>query len=201
MGNKADIDKILWATKGRKIQRNRAHILRMLVVGLVLFLLLVATFFFFYRQINLLLHKQSSFYLQEITEKSAERLKEKVDGDLRLLEGIALFLGGLDELDVQHWLTIMQDDPLFSEFQRFGFLLPDGLMYTSEVQGVDFSTRESFQEVMQGETVISDVFIDQIHQKNYPQKVADYTGDILLVGINYDKDTKLHSCKIEKLEK
>lgn len=95
MGNKADIDKILWATKGRKIQRNRAHILRMLVVGLVLFLLLVATFFFFYRQINLLLHKQSSFYLQEITEKSAERLKEKVDGDLRLLEGIALFWGGL----------------------------------------------------------------------------------------------------------
>lgn len=43
--------------------------------------------------------------------------------------------------------------------------------------------------------------IDQIHQKNYPQKVADYTGEILLVGINYDKETKLHSCKIEKLEK
>ena len=47
----------------------------------------------------------------------------------------------------------------------------------------------------------TDTAIDQIHQKNYPQKVADYTGDILLVGINYDKDTKLHSCKIEKLEK
>ena len=47
----------------------------------------------------------------------------------------------------------------------------------------------------------TDTAIDQIHQKTYPQKVADYTGDILLVGINYDKDTKLHSCKIEKLEK
>ena len=46
-----------------------------------------------------------------------------------------------------------------------------------------------------------DTAIDQIHQKNYPQKIADYTGEILLVGINYDKETKLHSCKIEKLEK
>ena len=46
-----------------------------------------------------------------------------------------------------------------------------------------------------------DTAIDQIHQKKYPQKIADYTGEILLVGINYDKETKLHSCKIEKLEK
>ena len=44
-----------------------------------------------------------------------------------------------------------------------------------------------------------DTAIDQIHQKKYPQKIADYTGEILLVGINYDKETKLHSCKIEKL--
>ena len=28
-----------------------------------------------------------------------------------------------------------------------------------------------------------------------------YTGDILLVGINYDKKSKEHQCIIEKLEK
>ena len=44
----------------------------------------------------------------------------------------------------------------------------------------------------------TDTAIDQIKQKNYPSKIADYTGDILLVGINYDKETKQHSCKIEK---
>ena len=43
--------------------------------------------------------------------------------------------------------------------------------------------------------------ISQIKQKNYPSKIADYTGDILLVGINYDKETKQHSCKIEKYNK
>ncbi len=43
--------------------------------------------------------------------------------------------------------------------------------------------------------------IDQIKNRNYPQKVAEYTGDILLVGINYDTETKQHSCRIEKWTK
>ena len=43
--------------------------------------------------------------------------------------------------------------------------------------------------------------ISQIKARNYPQTVADYTGDILLVGINYDKDTKQHECQIERWQK
>ena len=44
----------------------------------------------------------------------------------------------------------------------------------------------------------ADTAIDQIKRKEYPAKIAEYTGDILLVGISYDKETKLHECKIEK---
>ena len=40
--------------------------------------------------------------------------------------------------------------------------------------------------------------IDQIKSKNYPKKIAEYTGNILLVGINYNKDTKQHDCQIER---
>ena len=43
----------------------------------------------------------------------------------------------------------------------------------------------------------ADSAIDQIKRKEYPAKIADYTGDILLVGINYDKESKQHTCKIE----
>ena len=43
--------------------------------------------------------------------------------------------------------------------------------------------------------------IDQIKERNYLQKVAEYSGDILLVGINYDTDTKQHACKIERWTK
>ena len=41
--------------------------------------------------------------------------------------------------------------------------------------------------------------IDQIKQKNYVKALEDYRGNLLLVGINYDKDKK-HSCVIEKME-
>ena len=47
----------------------------------------------------------------------------------------------------------------------------------------------------------ADAAIDQIKRKEYPAKVAEYTGDILLVGINYDRETKTHTCKIERYAK
>ena len=43
--------------------------------------------------------------------------------------------------------------------------------------------------------------IDQIKEKNYPQKVAEYAGDILLVAINYDTQSKQHTCQIERWAK
>jgi hypothetical protein len=42
--------------------------------------------------------------------------------------------------------------------------------------------------------------IAQIHNKNYPQALSDYKGGMILVGINYDQDSKKHSCKIETVE-
>ena len=41
--------------------------------------------------------------------------------------------------------------------------------------------------------------IDQIKQKNYVKALEDYKGNLLLVGINYDKDKK-HTCIIEKVQ-
>ena len=43
--------------------------------------------------------------------------------------------------------------------------------------------------------------ITQIKEKKYPESIEEYTGDILLVGINYDKKTKVHECVIEKYRK
>ena len=40
--------------------------------------------------------------------------------------------------------------------------------------------------------------IAQIKEREYPRKVSEYTQDIILVGINYDRATKKHSCRIEK---
>ena len=39
--------------------------------------------------------------------------------------------------------------------------------------------------------------IDQIKERRYPKKVAEYAGDILLCGISYHREAKTHSCRIE----
>ena len=46
----------------------------------------------------------------------------------------------------------------------------------------------------------ADAAIDQIKRRQYPAKVAQYTKDLLLVGINYDRDTKQHTCHIERVK-
>ena len=43
--------------------------------------------------------------------------------------------------------------------------------------------------------------IDQIKKKQYANCLNDYSGEILLVGINYNKNDKRHTCKIEKITK
>lgn len=40
--------------------------------------------------------------------------------------------------------------------------------------------------------------IEQIKKKQYCKSLEDYQGNILLVGINYDKNTREHSCLIEE---
>ena len=42
--------------------------------------------------------------------------------------------------------------------------------------------------------------VTQIKEKNYLQFFKDYKGEVLLVGINYSKDTKTHQCIIERAQ-
>lgn len=41
--------------------------------------------------------------------------------------------------------------------------------------------------------------LGQIKDRNYPAVLQDYGGEIVMVGINYDSKTKVHTCKIERL--
>ena len=47
----------------------------------------------------------------------------------------------------------------------------------------------------------ADTALQQIRDKKYPESLLDYTGNILLVGINYDKEKKEHQCVIEEYQK
>ena len=46
----------------------------------------------------------------------------------------------------------------------------------------------------------ADTAIKQIKNKNYPAVFENYLDNLLLVGVNYDKNTKVHECVIEKFQ-
>ena len=43
--------------------------------------------------------------------------------------------------------------------------------------------------------------LEQIKNRNYPAVLENYSGEILLAGINYDEKTKKHDCRIEVVTK
>ena len=45
----------------------------------------------------------------------------------------------------------------------------------------------------------ADTAIEQIRRRQYPAKLQDWQHNMLLVGINYDRQTKTHTCHIEKM--
>ena len=50
----------------------------------------------------------------------------------------------------------------------------------------------------------ADAAIDQIKRKDYSNIAFEYTGEVVLVGINYDKngaEGKKHTCVIERIAK
>lgn len=43
--------------------------------------------------------------------------------------------------------------------------------------------------------------ITQIKEKEYCRSLEEYHGNLLLVGINYDRKTREHTCCIEEMER
>ena len=43
--------------------------------------------------------------------------------------------------------------------------------------------------------------LEQVKDREYVEALKEYKGNLLLVGVNYDKKTKTHTCVIEKFEK
>ena len=45
----------------------------------------------------------------------------------------------------------------------------------------------------------ADSAITQIKENRYARNLFAHAEEVLLVGINYDKKTKVHSCEIERI--
>lgn len=91
---------------------------------------------------------------------------------------------------MQYYFKLVREMPTGRGFADFMFI--PKVEYTGEYPAllVELKWNQNVRAV-----------IEQIKEKKYPSAFEHYTGDILLVGINYDKKSKQHQCTIEKFEK
>ena len=67
------------------------------------------------------------------------------------------------------------------------------LKFKCGVMDIDLGTVTNLKVNKDADTAIS-----QILRKDYPAKLREYSDQLLLLGINYDRETKQHSCRIIK---
>ena len=54
---------------------------------------------------------------------------------------------------------------------------------------------------LKADTTTEDGALNQIRERKYHQALENYYDNLLFVGVTYNKETKKHTCKIEKLQK
>lgn len=88
---------------------------------------------------------------------------------------------------MKYYFKPVRELPTGRGFADFVFIPKTEYVHDYPALVIELKWNKSAQTAMQ-----------QIKEKKYPVSVEHYTGDILLIGINYDKKTKEHQCLIEK---
>ena len=91
---------------------------------------------------------------------------------------------------IQYYFKPVREFPTGRGFADFVFLPKPEYIHDYPALLVELKWNQNAQTAMK-----------QIKEKRYPMSVEKYTGEILLVAINYDKKTKEHQCMIEKYDK
>ena len=92
------------------------------------------------------------------------------------------FLGAID-----HYIDIQE--------------LPSGKGYADLVFIPRRNTRKPILVIELKWDTAAQTAIDQIRERDYPEILKPFSADILLVGISYDRDSKQHTCRIERITK
>lgn len=91
---------------------------------------------------------------------------------------------------MQYYFKPVRELPTGRGFADFVFLPKPEYKEDYPALAVELKWNQKAQTAMQ-----------QIKDKKYPDSILAYTGKILLVAINYDKNSKKHQCLIEEYDK
>ena len=139
--------------------------LRITIAAITVAAVVMAFMIAFQGELRRIVEEETDKTILEATEKSATALREKINGDLDMIRGMALIIGDIGTFDADHWIDVLTDHPLFQEFERLGFVTPDGRGYSRKVYNINLADRDYVKEALAGRAYISDVIIDRTFQK------------------------------------
>ena len=166
-----------------------------------------------YKYNELLLTNESLGYVYRLAKESERMLKATLAGDTQTMAEILEYahntespiLSYNNEIELSAIVNLVylaaRDKYRVEREDKAGKGYVDFIFYPEKKNisaiilklKVDASPEEAIQQIKDKQYILR--FKGKLAEK------AKYTGEILLVGINYNKETKMHSCKIEKINR
>lgn len=121
-------------------------------------------------------------YFKEVTESTSNTLMNLIDSNMETLDGVAITIGQMEVVDLEHLLPVIREINDHNAFFRMGFIHSDGRGDMVDLDGtihndVDFSKEEFYQEAMQGSNAISTTMKD-----SYGEDYLNYYGVPVVIG-------------------
>lgn len=149
------------------------------IIAVISILVITISCLIYGSRLNKTLGEETNQYLSEIANQSVNVLKKQINGDIKLLESISIFIEGEESFEVDNILSILKRQAINSSFKRMGVILPNGTAYTTDGYIEDFSKRDYFLKSMQGEVVITGKLKDVIEDdKNTNSNINVYSVPI-----------------------
>ena len=90
----------------------------------------------------------------------------------------------------ENYLPFIREFPTGKGFADIVFIPKEGKWRSNPILVIELKWDKTAQTAL-----------NQIKERHYPEYFENSKGNIVLVGINYDKDSKKHTCKIELLDR
>lgn len=142
--------------------RTKQNMLQMIAVGLCSLVILGGAAIFYVSQLRTAMETNILSYLQESALYNKKMVKEKIDGNMDTLISVAGMLKEDLHLDMESLAKKMRITCKENSFKRMGIIDLDGNAFTSDGQYYDASNEVFLHDVLQGETIFSDIMYDAI---------------------------------------
>ncbi len=97
--------------------------------------------------------------LNEVSQQTAEALRNQINSDQRAIEDIAIMISA-DQRQMDEVLESLRKVSVNHRLLRMGIIAPDGSAITTDQKTLDLASRPYFQAALKGESSVSDRLID-----------------------------------------